>query len=247
MNAGRRSTASAEAERRTRERAARIGGQVREMRLRRGWSQRALGERVGLGRMVVGRLERGEQSMDLETLERIALGLDVPLAIELGRDRLQTVADAGHVAMQELVLRLARACGFRTAIELPTRPSEPWRSIDVALASDARHLAVCVECWNSIGDLGAAIRSSNRKGTELDAIATGRWGPDARSGLVWVVRATARNRDLVDRYPEVFAARFSGSSRRWVQALTAGAEPPMEPGLVWCDVGATRLYEWRRT
>ena len=44
--------------------------------------------------------------------------------------------------------------------------------------------------------------------------------------------------------PEVFASRFPGSSR--VEALTRGDPPPAEPGLVWCDVSATRLFAWRR-
>jgi hypothetical protein len=61
-----------------------------------------------------------------------------------------------------------------------------------------------------------------------------------------VVRATARNRALLARYPEVFAARFPGSSRQWVNAITTGAEPPAEPGLVWASVDGTRVYAWRR-
>jgi hypothetical protein len=97
-----------------------------------------------------------------------------------------------------------------------------------------------------IGDIGAAVRSSVRKAAELEALAIGRWGEDATTGLVWVVRATARNRSLIGRYPEVFASRFPGSSRGWVAALTTGAEPPREPGLVWSDVNATRLFAWRR-
>jgi hypothetical protein len=51
---------------------------------------------------------------------------------------------------------------------------------------------------------------------------------------------------LIQRYPEVFASRFPGSSRAWVQVLTTGSTIPAEPGLVWCDVGATRIFEWRR-
>ena len=58
----------------------------------------------------------------------------------------------------------------------------------------------------------AASRSSSRKATELEALAVGRWGPAAQARHLWVVRATARNRDLLARYPEVFAARFQGSS-----------------------------------
>jgi hypothetical protein len=61
-----------------------------------------------------------------------------------------------------------------------------------------------------------------------------------------VVRATAGDRDLLRRYPEVFAARFPGPSRHWIDVLMTGIAPPTEPGLVWCDIGATRLFEWRR-
>ena len=93
----------------------------------------------------------------------------------------------------------------------------------MALLDDARRRLTVVECWNTIGDVGGAARTSTRKLAEAEDLATARWGerPHA-TGLVWVVRATARNRALVARYPEVFASRFPGSSARWVRALTAG-------------------------
>lgn len=117
--------------------------------------------------------------------------------------------------------------------------------VDVGLFFDQERRLVHVECWNTIGDVGAAARATSRKQAELDGLAITRWGEGARVDQVWVVRATARNRALVARYPEVFAARFPGSSRRWVAALTRGVAPPDAPGLVWCDVGATRLHAWR--
>jgi hypothetical protein len=61
-----------------------------------------------------------------------------------------------------------------------------------------------------------------RKLAELEDLAAARWGSDATVGLVWIVRATTRNRALVARYPEIFAARFPGSSSGWVRALTLG-------------------------
>jgi hypothetical protein len=145
-------------------------------------------------------------------------------------------------------LALGRRAGYVRSFELPTRPSDPSRSTEVALRDDERRVLILVECWNTIGDLGAAARSTSRKVAEARelAVAAGGERPFAVRA-VWVLRATALNRALVSRYPEVFGARLPGSSVGWVAALTAGAAlPPNEPGLVWCDVGASRLFAWRR-
>jgi hypothetical protein len=117
----------------------------------------------------------------------------------------------------------------------------------VGLRDDGRRFLVLVECWNTIGDVGAAARSSARKVAEAEAAAIA-FGGDRphRVAACWVVRATRTNRELVQRYPEVFRSRFPGSSLGWVRALVAGAPPPVEPGLVWSDVGATYLIAWRR-
>ena len=212
-------------------------------------TQAGLGARVGLSQSAVSRAERGlGGGLTVDAWQRIAIALGTNLRLMLPRDPLADTPDAGHLAMQELVLRLGRAVGYRGLIELPTKPNEPWRSIDVALVDDVRRRLVVVECWNTIGDIGGAARSSARKAAEAEALATARWGESPHAvGLVWVVRATARNRALIARYPEVFAARFPGSSARWVRALaTVSEEPPDEPGLVWCDPAATRLFAWRR-
>jgi transcriptional regulator with XRE-family HTH domain len=246
MGHGRRSQLAVEAERRLRGLAATIGTRIREARDRRGWTQVELARRAGVGRMVIGRLERGVGRLDLEVLHRVAIALDLPVSVTLGRDPQEAPADAGHLAMQELVLRLARATGRSGSFELATRPAEPWRSIDVGQVDERHRSLTVVECWNTIGDIGAAARASTRKRAEADAAAVARWGAGGRAALVWVVRATARNRRLVAQYPEIFAARFPGSSRRWVEALVEGRPPPDADGLVWADNGGTRLFEWRR-
>ena len=246
MPGRRRPQLAVEASRRATERLARLGGDVKAMRVRRSWTQGQLAERAGLGRMIVNRLERGVGPIDLDGLERIGIALAVPLTVSFARDPKVEVADAGHLAIQELVLRLGRGHGHVGGFELPTRPAEPWRSIDVVLRSAEEHRMVCVECWNTIGDIGVAVRASTRKAAELEQMAVGRWGAEARVGLVWVVRATARNRALLAKYPEVFSTRFPGSSRDWVAALTEGREMPAEPGLVWSDPSAIRLFEWRQ-
>jgi transcriptional regulator with XRE-family HTH domain len=242
----RRSRLAVDAANRGLEQRIRIGGEIRAMRDRRGWTRTELARRAGLGRMVVSRIERGATNLDLDVLQRLGFALGRPVIVTFARDPGETPADAGHLAMQELVLRLGRASGCDGSFELPTRPSEPWRSVDVGLAAPAAHRMLLVECWNTIGDIGTAARSSERKRADLEALVAGRWGAAGTVGVLWVIRATARNRALVQRYPEVFAARFPAASRAWVEALTDGARPPIEPGLIWCDVGASRIFEWRR-
>ena len=230
----------------------RLGGEIKAIRQRRSMTQAELAAKAHLERSLISRAERGIGPFDIGMLERLSIALGVPVNVGFARDPRVDVADAGHLAMQELVLGLGRKAGYAGGFELPTKPAEPWRSMDVVLASEARLRCICVECWNAIGDFGAAARVSTRKAAELEALAVGKWGAEVRVGLVWVVRATARNRTLVARYPEVFAAQFPGSSQRWVAALTGGPgspeppEPPEQPGLVWCDVAATRLFAWRR-
>lgn len=225
----------------------REGAKVRRARKRRRWTQTELGRRAALAQSTISDLERGKGgSLSVETWQQVAAALALPFDISLGKDALDEPADAGHLAIEELVLRVARPAGYVRRFEVPTRPLDPTRSTDVGLRDDTRRRYVQVECWNTFGNINAAVRSSDRKRIEAEAsaIAVG-YGRPYTVHQVWVVRATRRNRALVGRYHEIFATRFPGSSKAWVAALTNGAWPPDAPGLVWCDVAATRIFEWR--
>lgn len=236
------------AEYRNREQLARLGAEVRAGRERKRATQRDLGALVGISQSAVSRAERGlGGGLTVDLWQRLGLAVGRPLDVRLQRDVLGETADAGHLAIQELVLRLGRRAGYSGTFELHTRPTEPWRSVDVGLLDERRGRLVLVECWNTIGDVGAAVRSSERKRAESDVLAVARFGERTPIvATVWVVRASARNRALVRRYPEVFATTFRGSSQTWLAALVESAPPPPETGLVWCDVAATRLFAWRR-
>jgi transcriptional regulator with XRE-family HTH domain len=226
----------------------RLGRQVRSARRRRRLTQAQLGGLVGLSQSEISRLELG-----LGTGAPIGVWLSIAAALgllprfELARDPREEPVDAGHLVVQELLLRLARAIGATGQFELPIGSSDPALSVDVFVRDDRRRRLVVEEACNSIRDIGAAARSFQRKlavAADL-AVAIGGTTPYAVHG-VWVVRATRRNRELVARYPEVFARFFPGSSSRWVAALETGTPAPAEPGLVWTNVAATRLFGWRR-
>jgi transcriptional regulator with XRE-family HTH domain len=225
----------------------REGAKVRDARKRRRFRQVDLGERAGLSQPTISQLERGDGgTLSLESWAQVALVLGLPFDLLLGRDALEEPADAGHLGIQELVLRLARGTGTTRFFELPTRPASPTYSTDVGLRNDAERWLIQVECWNTFGNLNASMRSTDRKRAEAESLAIAIGNGDPYSvHSVWVVRATRRNRELLRRYPEIFAARFAGTSRAWIATLTKGTRPPQGLGLVWCDVGATRLSEWR--
>ena len=225
-----------------------LGAQAATTRRRLRLRQVTVAARIGISRGRLGDLERGRGTGAPLGLW-IALGMTLgrPLRMEFSRPVDPETADAGHLAIQELVLRLGRAAGFARSFEVPTKPADPSRSTDVGLRDDRGRTMILIECWNTIGDLGAAARATSRKVAEAEALAIAAGGERPFTvRAVWVVRATARNRALLARYPEVFAARFPGSSTRWVAALTQATEPPAEPGLVWCDGTARRLFAWRR-
>jgi len=210
--------------------------------------QASLAARIGISQARQADLEAGRGGgAPLEVWFALGEALGRPFRAEFFRDRLEEPADAGHLAIQELVLKLGRRAGFEGRFELPTRPTDPSRSSDAPLLDRGGRRLILVECWNTFGDLGAAARSSDRKLAEARALAVALGGNKGafEVGLCWVVRDTARNRELMARYRHIFQSRFAGSSARWVKALTAGAPIPDEPGIVWCDVRSTRIFARR--
>ena len=225
--------------------AATLGGAVRHERRRRHLGQAGLADEIGISVARLSEIERGlGTGAPLAVWVSLGIALGRPLAVAftrplgVGRDE---PADGGHLEIQEFVLGLARQTRRLGSFEVPTRPSDPSRSTDVGVHDARGHVRILHECWNTFGDLGAAVRATHRKHAEAGAT----W-PDDRIATVWVVRASAANRALLARYLNAIEASFPGSSRAWVRALTAGEPPPHEPGLVWFDPARRALTEHRQ-
>ena len=230
--------------------AASLGRDVRADRQRRQLTQAALAARVGVHQSMISRIELGHGiAIPLEVWVALGVALGRPLAIAFTRPlgEMRGPADAGHLAMQERLLELARASGHTGFFELPTRPADPRHSIDVCVRDTRNRALIVQEAWNTFGDLGAAVRSTIRKAAEAtDLAATLGDGRPYRVASVWIVRASAANRALIGRFPEVFRSAFPGSSRAWSSALATGSAPPDWPGLVWLDPASGRITAWRR-
>lgn len=229
--------------------AARAGQVVREARKRRRLTQATLARRLGISRARIAAIEAGGGGgAPAETWFAIAQGLGLFFKFEFARDPLQELVDAGHLAMQELVIRLAKAAGWEVQFEAESRSWGVGRSIDVRLIDRGRRAIVIVECWNTFGNVGGAARSSNAKVSQAleQAVAIAGDRDPFTVNVVWVIRDTQANRELLARYAHVFAAKLPGPSAAWVAAVTTDAPVPERPGLIWSDVNATRLFARRR-
>jgi len=60
-----------------------VGRRIRELRQKKGWSQEKLAEEARLHRTYIGQVERGEKSIGVENLFRIAVALHVKAAVLL--------------------------------------------------------------------------------------------------------------------------------------------------------------------
>jgi transcriptional regulator with XRE-family HTH domain len=227
-----------------------LGKVIRTARRRRSWTLAELAAKVALTPARLSQMELGHGAgAGLETWYAVAEALKMPFKAEFARDATADALDAGHLQMQELMLRLATQTQRLGTFELRTRPDNPTLSIDVCVRDDVQRILFIEECWNSFGNINASVRSTQRKVAEARDLAValgGERGP-YEVAACWIVRDTRRNRELLARYPEVFASAFRGSSRDWVKALSRpNVRPPTEMGLVWCDLRATRVFAWRR-
>ena len=181
-----------------------LGNAVRFSRKRRRLTQAALAKIVGISRQRLGDLENGRGvAAPADVWFALAEALGRYLRFEFARDPLAELADAGHLAMQELLLRESLKGGWERAFEARSREWGSDRSIDVRLIHPKHRRLVIAECWNTFSDLGAASRSSERKVRDVQqqAVAIAGDGAPYRVGLVWVVRDSKSNRELVDQVP----------------------------------------------
>ena len=128
-----------EARRRLNEQMVRLGQAVKRARRRRSWTQAILGAKCRLSQSTISDIEIGHGGgLSAVAWQRIAIVLDLPFKVELGRDSLEEPIDAGHLSVQELVLRIGRGGGYRRTFELATKPSDPSRSTDIGLIDDTK-------------------------------------------------------------------------------------------------------------
>jgi transcriptional regulator with XRE-family HTH domain len=195
-----------------------LGARLRAVRIRRGWRQVDLADRVGVDRSVISRLERGAvESASLGTLLAVARGLDVQITITArsrGAD-LDRLVHSHHAALHESVARWFES-------ELPGWVLEPEVSFSIygergiidILAWHAEHRALLViELKTDVVEIETLISQMGQRRRLAREIAAER-GWDPLTVSVWVIVGGGRtNRARLARHRAVLRNAFPTDGR----------------------------------
>jgi transcriptional regulator with XRE-family HTH domain len=249
-----RATAAARAERHATELASRLGKALKEARLAIGLTQAAAARRAGMSQATWSALETdGDARYTMLTWDRAAHAVGTRLSAYLPEtSAADGPRDAVQLRAQELIIRTSLPGGWGGLPEEQI-DSEPSRSrvADVILyrpIQGPREYAL-MEVIDWFDDVGAPTRAWHRRLAAVERYAIARMrgdGPVPRIGGCWVIRATRRNRQLIGEHRHFFRARFPGSGRAWLAALTDPTSPmPGEHALLWVSVKGERIYPAR--
>ncbi len=101
----------------------RLGGRIRDLRERRGWSQETLAERCGKHYTYIGRIERGVQNVTIEVLSSLAEALGATIADLVAIDD-HPLLQGWNVTALDVVQAVHH--GFRAQVDVKGKLAE-WK------------------------------------------------------------------------------------------------------------------------
>jgi transcriptional regulator with XRE-family HTH domain len=207
----------------------RFGRAVRALRERRGWRQIDLGERVGVSRTLVGRIERGAVSgIPFDRLVAVAEALDGQLGLDFRwrGEQLDRLVDERHAAIIDELVGIHRAARWDVAVEVTFSIYGERGSIDVFAWHPVRRVVAINEVKGSVGEAGNTVIGVDRKARLAPRIAAERGWECRGVARFLVVADSSTSRDRIARHAETFRTAFPAGTRESLAWIRDPVGPP---------------------
>jgi len=208
----------------------RFGRSVRELRQRRHWRQSDLGDRIGVSRSVIGRIERGVvANVPYGRLLAVADALDGRLDLDFRwrGEALDRLVDERHTAIVDELVGLFRSARWDVAVEVTFSIYGERGSIDVFAFHPIQHVVAVNEVKASVGEAGNTVLGVDRKSRLAPQLARGRGWPCRCVARFLVVADGSTSRDRIARHADTFRTAFPAGGREclaWIRDPVG--EPP---------------------
>jgi transcriptional regulator with XRE-family HTH domain len=193
-----------------------LGRVLRELRVRRQWTQQMVATRAQVSSSAYSEVERGRlDSVPLARLRRIAAALEVRLVIE-PRWRgagLERALSARHASMGEAITRTLTAAGWEVQPEVSFSHFGERGVVDLAAWHADAGTLLLVELKTELVDINGLLAvADRRRRLAATIVAPLGWAPK-RVGM-WIVIAESRtNRRRVAEHRTVLRAAFPHDGR----------------------------------
>ncbi len=208
---------------------------MRHLRRHRGWRQSDLGERAGVSRQVISRIEQGQViRVPVGSLLRLAdaLGCSVDLTVRWHGEELDRLVDAAHAQVVEAAATILDAAGWLTRAEVSFNHYGDRGRVDLLAFHPRRRMLVVVEAKSAIGDTQETLGRldvKSRLGSMLAANVG--WGRPTIVLPALVVAESRTARRVIQRHEHAF--RRFGLRGRSAVAWLRNPSAPAPTGLLW--------------
>jgi len=198
---------------------------LRAIRRRKRWSQRQLGQRIGISQSEMSRRERGSlESCSVPELEQWATALGAHLTLDLRVDGERPLTDARHAAVQNWIVKLLRAAGWIVEAETSFNHYGDRGRIDVLGYHPTLRILLVIEIKSRLDDAQDLLGRLDVKRRIAPKIAAERGWPIAAVVPMIVFREDRSTRRRLSDHQGLFAS-FELRAR----AATAWLRHPHQP------------------
>jgi transcriptional regulator with XRE-family HTH domain len=202
----------------------RVGSALRAVRLRRGWRQVDLAQRVGISDSTISAIERGHVgATNIDTIRRIARELDVrvELVARWRGGELDRLLNKRHASLTSLVIQLLRSRGWEVAPEVSFSVYGERGWIDVLAWHAPSRTLLVVEVKTELVDVHETLGVLDRKRRLAPGIGRDRGWAALNIGAWLVLRDVSTNRHRVHRLEPLVRAALPSATRamnRWLRS-----------------------------